>query len=162
MRMKMFAAKTYEDAKAMIFAEMGEGAVILSEREVDGGVEVRAATDKMGGGMVPAEPLFPKRFENPDRPRMVGLRSVSGGPIPVGAVVVDPADPDPVSNELGWVSATTWSPAVDAWIALGFVRRGPDRHGEQLEARSYVHNAEVPVEVTPPCFVDPEGERMHG
>jgi flagellar biosynthesis protein FlhF len=71
MRMKMFAAKTYEDAKAMIFAEMGEGAVILSEREVDGGVEVRAATDKMGGGMVPAEPLFPKRFENPDRPRMV-------------------------------------------------------------------------------------------
>ncbi|MEM9739801.1 MAG: flagellar biosynthesis protein FlhF-like protein [Pseudomonadota bacterium] len=77
MRMKMFAAKTLKDAKAMIFAEMGKDAVILSEREVDGGVEVRAATDKMGGGMVPAEPLFVTRFEDPGRPRMVdtSLRS---------------------------------------------------------------------------------------
>ncbi|KCZ89138.1 flagellar biosynthesis protein FlhF [Hyphomonas jannaschiana] len=59
MRMKMFAAETFEAAKAMIFAEMGADAVILSEREIDGGVEVRAAVDKMGGvGMVPNEPLF--------------------------------------------------------------------------------------------------------
>ena len=64
MRMKMFAAATFEDAKSMIFAEMGEDAVILSEREVDGGVEVRAATDKMGGGMVPNEPLFMSRFSD--------------------------------------------------------------------------------------------------
>ena len=33
MRMKMFAAETLEAAKAMIFAEMGADAVILSERE---------------------------------------------------------------------------------------------------------------------------------
>ena len=60
MRMKMFAAETFEAAKAMIFAEMGADAVILSEREIDGGVEVRAAVDKMGGnvGLVPNEPLF--------------------------------------------------------------------------------------------------------
>ena len=58
MRMKMFAAESFEAAKALIFAEMGADAVILSEREIDGGVEVRAATDKMGGGMVPNEPLF--------------------------------------------------------------------------------------------------------
>jgi len=48
MRMKMFAAESMEAAKAMIFAEMGADAVILSEREVDGGVEVRAATDRKG------------------------------------------------------------------------------------------------------------------
>ncbi|MEL6662642.1 MAG: flagellar biosynthesis protein FlhF-like protein [Pseudomonadota bacterium] len=71
MRMKMFSAKTLKDAKALIFAEMGKDAVILSEREVDGGVEVRAATDKMGGGMVPSEPLFMKRFEDAGQPRMV-------------------------------------------------------------------------------------------
>lgn len=55
MRMKMFAAESLETAKAMIFAEMGDDAIILSEREVPGGVEVRAATDKLGGGMVPSE-----------------------------------------------------------------------------------------------------------
>ncbi|WP_321491016.1 flagellar biosynthesis protein FlhF-like protein [uncultured Hyphomonas sp.] len=59
MRMKMFAAETFEAAKAMIFAEMGADAVILSEREIDGGVEVRAAVDKMGGmGGMSNEPLF--------------------------------------------------------------------------------------------------------
>lgn len=47
MRMKMFAAKTFDAARALVFAEMGDDAVILSEREIDGRVEVRAATDGM-------------------------------------------------------------------------------------------------------------------
>lgn len=51
MRMKMFAAESFEAAKAAIFAEMGADAVILSEREVDGGVEVRAAINKLNGGL---------------------------------------------------------------------------------------------------------------
>ena len=58
MRMKMFAAESMEAAKAMIFAEMGEDAVILSEREVDGGVEVRAATDRKGASAIGNEPVF--------------------------------------------------------------------------------------------------------
>lgn len=45
MRMKMFAADSLDAARAQVFAEMGHHAVILSEREVDGRVEVRAATD---------------------------------------------------------------------------------------------------------------------
>ena len=52
MRMKMFAAETFDAARALVFAEMGDKAVILSEREIDGRVEVRAATDglkRLGG-----------------------------------------------------------------------------------------------------------------
>lgn len=45
MRMKMFAADTFDAARALVLAEMGADAVILSEREVDGRVEVRAATN---------------------------------------------------------------------------------------------------------------------
>lgn len=47
MRMKMFAAESFDAARALVLAEMGDDAVILSEREVDGHVEVRAATDGM-------------------------------------------------------------------------------------------------------------------
>jgi len=36
MRMKMFAAESFDAARALVFAEMGDDAVILSEREVDG------------------------------------------------------------------------------------------------------------------------------
>lgn len=57
MRMKMFAAESFDAARALVFAEMGTDAVILSEREIDGRVEVRAATDgtKRSG---PDRPLF--------------------------------------------------------------------------------------------------------
>jgi flagellar biosynthesis protein FlhF len=77
--MKMFAAESLEAAKAMIFAEMGDDAIILSERDVPGGVEVRAATDKLGGGMVPSESSLlsrlgarpePRKVENPLRNRV--------------------------------------------------------------------------------------------
>ena len=56
MRMKMFAAESFDAAKALIFAEMGDDAVILSEREVEGGVEVRAAIDK--SKRVADDPMF--------------------------------------------------------------------------------------------------------
>jgi len=71
MRMKMFAAESLETAKAMIFAEMGDDAIILSEREVPGGVEVRAATDKLGGGMVPSESRILTRLGATPPPRLV-------------------------------------------------------------------------------------------
>ncbi len=71
MRMKMFAAESLEAAKAMIFAEMGDEAIILSEREVPGGVEVRAATDKLGGGMVPNESRILTRLGVAPPPRLV-------------------------------------------------------------------------------------------
>ena len=71
MRMKMFAAESLEAAKAMIFAEMGDDAIILSEREVPGGVEVRAATDKLGGGMVPSESRILTRLGAAPTPRLV-------------------------------------------------------------------------------------------
>ena len=71
MRMKMFAAESIEAAKALIFAEMGDDAIILSEREVPGGVEVRAATDKLGGGMVPNESRILTRLGASPRPRLV-------------------------------------------------------------------------------------------
>lgn len=56
MRMKMFAAESFDAARAQVFAEMGHDAVILSEREIDGRVEVRAATDggKRSGSDTPS------------------------------------------------------------------------------------------------------------
>ncbi|MDJ0922591.1 MAG: flagellar biosynthesis protein FlhF-like protein [Henriciella sp.] len=71
MRMKLFAAESLEAAKAMIFAEMGDDAIILSERDVPGGVEVRAATDKLGGGMVPTESRILTRLGASPSPRLV-------------------------------------------------------------------------------------------
>ncbi|MEO0982583.1 MAG: flagellar biosynthesis protein FlhF-like protein [Pseudomonadota bacterium] len=70
MRMKMFAADSFDAAKDMILAELGADAVILSEREVDGGVEVRAAVDRLGGAGRDM-PMFLQRPE--DDKAVVGL-----------------------------------------------------------------------------------------
>ncbi|MEM7767166.1 MAG: flagellar biosynthesis protein FlhF-like protein [Pseudomonadota bacterium] len=63
MRMKMFSAPTMDDAMAAIAAELGDDAVILSERETNAGVEVRAATDRMANGPNADQPLFLNRFD---------------------------------------------------------------------------------------------------
>ncbi len=121
MRMKMFAAATLDDARAMIFAEMGEDAVILSEREVDGGVEVRAATDRMGGGMVPSEPLFMSRFadnpvqlavENPLRSRVRDALSWHGAPSGFVRRVADGAARDVSLKDPAEAIAAGLSPLV--------------------------------------------------
>src|SRR5689334_21752112 len=49
MKMKMFVGKTEEEALAMVRAEMGPDAIILSTRDEDGRVEVRAAIERNFG-----------------------------------------------------------------------------------------------------------------
>ena len=46
MKMKMFIAPTVEEAMAQVRAEFGPDAVILSERDEDGRVEIRAAVER--------------------------------------------------------------------------------------------------------------------
>jgi flagellar biosynthesis protein FlhF len=60
MRMKMFTAESFDKAQALIFAEFGRDAVILSERVVDGGVEVRAAIDRAQSARLPVRELRPR------------------------------------------------------------------------------------------------------
>src|SRR6185295_2491121 len=49
MKMKMFVGKTEEEAMAMVRAEMGPDALILSTRDEDGRVEIRAAVERNFG-----------------------------------------------------------------------------------------------------------------
>ncbi|HVY87842.1 MAG TPA: AAA family ATPase [Hyphomonadaceae bacterium] len=49
MKMKMFVGKTVEEAMDMVRAEMGPDAVILSTRDEDGRVEIRAAIERSFG-----------------------------------------------------------------------------------------------------------------
>jgi sarcosine oxidase subunit alpha len=102
----------------------------------------------------------------PDRWQLVGLTTQdgagSGAAIPRAAKIV--ADPDRAlpNPMLGHVTSWCWSPNLEAWIALALVANGRARHGETLWAVSPLANAKVRVKVGPPCFIDPDGERLHG
>ncbi len=94
------------------------------------------------------------------RLQVVGLKSLEPGRnLRIGAHLVDPAARlDSVSQSQGHVSATTYSPQLGCGIALGLLRDGAARHGEQLEAVFPLADEKLKVEVCHPVFIDPEGE----
>jgi len=96
----------------------------------------------------------------PDRWQLVGLTALDGAIMPRAAkLVADPERslPNPM---LGHVTSWCWSPHVEAWIALALLAGGRARHGETLWALSPLADAKVRVEIGPPCFIDPQGERL--
>jgi sarcosine oxidase subunit alpha len=60
------------------------------------------------------------------------------------------------------VTSVCWSPTLGTGLALGFLRRGRDRHGERVRLVDHLRRIETVCEVTDPVFLDPEGGRMRG
>ena len=149
--------------EAMSTLRIEKGHIVVGP-EADG----RATADDLGIGKLvsPAKwcigkPLLDRpALKGADRWQLVGLTALDGAKMPRAAKIV--ADPDHAlpNPMLGHVTSWCWSPNLDAWIALALVANGRDRHGETLWAVSPLADARVRVSVGPPCFIDPDGERL--
>ncbi|TIT83419.1 MAG: hypothetical protein E5W59_28845, partial [Mesorhizobium sp.] len=62
----------------------------------------------------------------------------------------------------GWVSSTTYSPALKKNIALAILSRGPERFGETIQVVDFVGNQTLQAKVVSHHFFDPEGHRQNG
>jgi glycine cleavage system aminomethyltransferase T len=97
-----------------------------------------------------------------DRPTLVGLRPVVGSRrLHAGAHLVPRGASQRAANDHGVVTSVAFSPSLGRWIGLGLLIGGPQRVGERLDAADPVRKSTIEVEVCLPCFVDPEGERLH-
>lgn len=96
-----------------------------------------------------------------ERPSLVGLRPLEKADrLRAGAHLI-PKDAEPTAkNDQGYVTSIAFSPSLGHWLGLGLLARGPERHGEIVRAYDPVRGGDVLVEVRPPCFIDPEGERL--
>jgi sarcosine oxidase subunit alpha len=149
--------------EAMSTLRIEKGHIVVSA-EADG----RTTADDLGLGKLvsPAKwcigkPLLDRpALKVADRWQLVGLTALDGATIPRAAKIV--ADPDHVLPNplLGHVSSWCWSPNLNAWIALALVAGGRERDGEVLWAVSPLADARVRVRIGPPCFIDPQGERL--
>lgn len=172
MRMKMFSAETIDAAKALIFAEMGEDAVILSEREVAGGVEVRAATDKLGGGMVPAEPFAFSRMadgprariiENPLRQRARDALVWHGAPsrfaerVAEAGIQTAPSVTEPEAVIAAGLETVVEFKPIAASIENDIVLVGPPGHGRTATAAKLTRRAAVANHIVMPIAADMDG-----
>lgn len=100
---------------------------------------------------------------DPARPVLVGLKVVDPGDrVRAGSHLVARGAAAMQAFDEGHVTSVAWSPAVGRAIALGLLVRGAERHGELVDAVFPLRRERVAVEVCPPCFVDPAGERLRG
>lgn len=95
-----------------------------------------------------------------DRKQLVGLCPLDHkSMIPRGSqLVADPRARTPIPI-LGHVTSTCWSPTIDRPIGLALVARNCAGLGNRLWAMAPLEGVSVPVEVTDPIFVDPNGDR---
>ncbi len=78
-----------------------------------------------------------------------------------GAHLLPPGADSVAANDEGHVSSAAFSPTLGAWIGLGFLKNGRNRHGETIRVYDPVRNGDFLARVVSPVFVDPEGTRLH-
>jgi sarcosine oxidase subunit alpha len=149
--------------EAMSTLRIEKGHVVVGA-EADG----RTTADDLGmGKLVTAakwcigKPLLNRAdLVRPDRWQLVGLTALDGSEMPRAAKLVENRDGTLPHPMIGHVTAWCWSPNLNAWLALALLAAGRHRHGQTLWAVSPLANAKVRVKVGPPCFIDPDGERL--
>ena len=127
-----------------------------------------SAYDLGMGGMISGKKDFigytlgmREELQRDDRMQMVGFKPVNTGDLlQAGAHLVNIGDEPITYNDQGWISSCIYSPIMEHYIGLGFIKNGQNRKGETVRAVDLLRGNDVEVEIVSPHFVDPEGERL--
>jgi sarcosine oxidase subunit alpha len=96
-------------------------------------------------------------FHESSRPRLVGLRAVNPPARFLGGAQITPRSD--LNRACGFITSSTFSPALNEWIGLALVARSI-ADGEELIARDPVRTADTQVRVTSPLHYDSTGELL--
>jgi sarcosine oxidase subunit alpha len=96
-----------------------------------------------------------------DRFRLAGFQTLDGSVIPDGAYIVDEGvNANGQTNTQGRVTSTYFSPTLGHGIAMGLIRGGMDRLGEEVSFNT-VAGGLVPARVVDPVFYDKAGDKQN-
>ncbi len=99
-------------------------------------------------------------LNGPDREQLVGLRPVTDQPIGAGAHLFTPGAVVNRENDQGYVTSVGYSPTLQGWLALAFLKDGRARHGQQIRLVDHMRKTDVLCTVCDPVFHDPQGGKL--
>ncbi len=143
-----------------------EKGFIIVGQETDGTVTPDDAGLTWAVGKLKQDFVGKRSLTRPDmvkasRKQLVGLLTADPRqPLEEGAQVTEQASPDPGTAALGHVTSAYWSETLGRTIALALVAGGRARTGARLFVP--MPSGSIAVEVVPPVFFDPTGERLNG
>ncbi len=97
---------------------------------------------------------------DPVRPSLVGLE-IEGDQGALAGSLLYSADGPTEGHGEGWVSSTTYSPALGKNIALALLKNGRERKGETIRVVDFVGGTTLRAKVVSHHFFDPEGVRQN-
>ncbi|MEM6303903.1 MAG: sarcosine oxidase subunit alpha family protein [Pseudomonadota bacterium] len=100
-------------------------------------------------------------LEDVSRPVLVGLEIDGATGAKPGALLFAETAKAEGHGE-GWVSSTTYSPALGKNIAMGLLKNGANRKGETVQIVDFVGHQTVKAKVVSHHFFDPDGVRQNG
>ena len=96
----------------------------------------------------------------PEREQMVGLRCEQ--PIGAGAHLFEPGTRVHRETDQGYVTSVCYSPTLQGWIGLGFLRDGRARHGTKVRLVDHLRKIDVICTLCDPVFHDADGGKLRG
>jgi len=100
-------------------------------------------------------------MNQPDALNQVGIKPIDpNDAVPAGAHLMMADGPVDAEHDQGYATSACYSPNLGHSIALGFLKNGANRMGEQMRLVSPLTGVDVKVEIVSAHFIDPEGERL--
>ncbi|AHM04159.1 Sarcosine oxidase alpha subunit [Roseibacterium elongatum DSM 19469] len=97
------------------------------------------------------------------REQLIGLRPIHPAKdLPAGAHLFPRGAEPKAANDQGYITSACYSPTLEGYIALGFLRNGRARHGERVRVVDHLRGVDVTCDVCDPVMFDPDGGRARG
>jgi len=96
-----------------------------------------------------------------DGMRLVGIKSINPhDQLISGSHLFDFKTVINAQNDLGYITSSCYSPTLESYIALGFLKNGTNRYGDKINVINPILKKQFLAEVCNPIFVDPKGEKL--
>ena len=129
-------------------------------QDLNMGRMMKKTGDFIGRGMA-----LHRADHHPDRPVLVGLKPRQRDQrLRAGAHLLEPGAPRDLDHSIGWIASCQFSPECGHWIGLAFLTGGAGPAGPTprgVVAAFPLKDEWVDALVVDPCFVDPDGSRLH-